>query len=72
MMRKEVISMNKNKVIGPDEIYPRILKELADYITIPLFTIMKKSLVDGISATDWKIANVSPIFKKRSKNLAEK
>ena len=32
---------------------------------------MKKSLVDGILPTDWKLANVSPVFKKSSKNLAE-
>ena len=35
-------------------------------------SIIEKSLVNGISATEWKIANVSPIFKKGSKNLAEK
>ena len=71
MVRKEVISLNINKAIGPDEIHPRLLKELVDYITIPLFIIMKKSLVDGILPTDWKLANVSPVFKKGSKNLAE-
>ena len=63
--------LNINKAIGPDEIHPRMLKELVDYITIPLFIIMKKSLVDGTLPTDWKLANVSPIFKKGSKNLAE-
>ena len=71
MARKEFISLNIYKAIGPDEIHPRMLKELVDYITIPLFIIMKKSLVDGILPTDWKLANVSPIFKKGSKNLAE-
>ena len=66
MVRKEVFSLNINKAIGPDENNPRMLKELVDYITIPLFIIMKRSLVDGILPTDWKLANVSPIFKKGS------
>ena len=69
MVRKEVISLNINKATGPDEIHPRMLKELSDYI--PLFIVMRKSLIDGNLPTDWKLANVFPIFKKGAKNLAE-
>ena len=53
-------------------------KSLVRYFTTLLMeilerlSIIEKSLVNGISATEWKIANVSPIFKKGSKNLAEK
>ena len=71
MVRKEVTSLDVNKAIGPDELHPRMLKELVDYITVPLFIIMKKTLINGCIPTDWKLANVSPIFKKGAKNLAE-
>ena len=70
-VRKEILSININKAIGPDEIHPKILKVLADYITIPLFIIMQKSLSSGVLPCDWKLADVSPIFKKGAKNLAE-
>ena len=70
-VRKEILSINVNKAIGPDEIHPRMLKELLEYITIPLFIIIKKSLVCGILPYDWKLTDVSPIFKKGAKNLAE-
>ena len=71
MVRKEILSINTNKAIGPDEIHPRILKELVEYISIPLFIIMQKSLSSGVLPCDWKLADVSPIFEKGAKNLAE-
>ena len=40
-------------------------------MTIPLFIIMKKSLMTGNLPNDWKLADVSLIFKKGAKNLAE-
>ena len=42
MVKKELKSLNPNKSLGPDEIHPIMLKELADYIAIPLHTIMIK------------------------------
>ena len=71
IVKKEILVISINKAVGPDEIHPRMLKELVDYITIPLFIIMKKSLMTGNLPDDWKLADVSPIFKKGAKNLAE-
>ena len=33
--------------------------------------LFKKSLAEGVVPEDWKRANVSPIYKKRKKNIAE-
>ena len=72
MIKKEIASLNVNKSIGPDEIHPLLLKELIDYISIPLLIIMKQSLLEGHLPEDWKLAIVSPINKnKGAKNLAE-
>ena len=72
MVRKEIISLNVNKSIGPDEISPRLLRELVDHITVPLTIIMNQSLSEGYLPDDWKMAIVSPIYKnKGAKNLAE-
>ena len=71
IVKKEILVININKAVGPDEIHPMMVKELVDYITIPLLTIMKKSLMTGNLPDDWKLTDVSPIFNKGAKYLAE-
>ena len=72
IVKKEILFININKAVGPDEIHPRMLKKLLDYIIIPLFIIMKKSLMTGNLPDDWKLADVSPIFKKGAKKPSRK
>ena len=60
-----------NKSPGPDDIHPWMLRELAENLAEPLETIFKKSLSEGVIPLDWKNADVTPIFKKGAKNLAE-
>ena len=66
-----LLSLNVNKSCGPDGIHPRMLIALADLISGPLAFIMKRTLSEGCLPQDWKKANVSPIFKKGAKNLAQ-
>ena len=63
--------MNPNKTIGSDEIHPRQLKELVDFKAVPIYIVMNNSLVEGHLPDDWKLAYVSPIYKKGAKNLGE-
>ena len=58
------------KAQGPDNIHPRILKELAVEIAPSLTLIFRKSYETGEVPTDWLKANVSPIFKNGQKYLA--
>ena len=60
-----------SKASGPDLIPCRFLKELAHEIAPILTIIYKQSLQDGVLPSDWKKADVAPIFKKGSRNLAE-
>ncbi|KAK4813675.1 hypothetical protein QYF61_019568 [Mycteria americana] len=53
--------------MGPDEIHPRVLKELADVLTKPLSIIYQQSWLTGEVPADWRLANVTPIFKKGRK-----
>jgi len=56
-----------SKAAGPDELKPKILKELAPNISPILCLIINKSLETGVVPTDWCTAHVSPIYKKESK-----
>ena len=60
-----------NKTPGPDKISPRVLKEAKHEISKPLAIIFNKSLDSGKVPNEWKLANVTPIFKKGSKSHPE-
>ena len=58
---------NCNKSPGPDGFHPQLLKELANELAEPLATIFAKSLNEGVLPTDWKEAQITPLFKKGNK-----
>ena len=64
-------SLNGSKSPGPDAIHPRILKECATIIAHPLSLIFKSSLASSELPTQWKLANVTPVFKKGNKHSRE-
>ena len=51
-----------------DGIHPRVLKELAGVLAKPLSIIYQQSWLIGEVLTDWKLANVTPIYKKGQKD----
>ena len=53
---------------GPDGFHPRILKELASVLSVPLCKLFQKSMDTGVLPGDWKVAEVVPIFKKGSRS----
>ena len=61
-------NLKTNKTPGPDKISPRILKEVKDEIANALTILFNKSLITGKVPDEWKLANVTPIFKKGNKS----
>ena len=59
-----LMKVNICKSPGPDNIQPRVLKECASELSLPLFTLFKSSMEFGMLPDQWKEAKVSPIFKK--------
>ena len=60
-------NLNPHKAPGPDNITPRVLKELATHISPILTIIFRKSYNTGEIPSICKRAFVCPIFKKGKK-----
>ncbi|GAB0208742.1 mitochondrial enolase superfamily member 1 [Grus japonensis] len=53
--------------MGPDEIHPRVLRELAEVLTKSLSIIYQQSWLTGEIPVDWRLSIVTPIHKKGRK-----
>lgn len=71
MFKTRLSNIKQNGAPGPDKITPRILTELKEVVALPLCIIFNKSIRSGEVPNDWKIAHVTPVFKKGSRTLAE-
>ena len=60
--------LNPSKALGPGELHPRVLKELATELG-PAFTqLFQQSIDTGEIPKDWSLANICPLFKKSDKS----
>ena len=53
-----------SKASGPDQIPNKILRELAIHLAPVLTSLFNDSLLSETLPSDWKTANVTPVFKK--------
>lgn len=60
-------NLNIHKASGPDEIPTRLIKEQAENLAPIFTTFFQASITQGKLPSDWKEANVVPIFKKGEK-----
>ncbi|KFO87090.1 hypothetical protein N320_08569, partial [Buceros rhinoceros silvestris] len=69
IMQEEMVSdllqhLDAHKSIGPDGIHPRVLRELEEVLSKPLSIIYQQSWLIREVPVDWRLANVTPIYKK--------
>ena len=69
-IKKKLLQLKISKSQGPDELHPRLLKELTDEISAPLEAIFIQSLKEGKTPEKWKTGEISAIFKKGSRRHA--
>jgi len=72
IIQEEVVSdlqchMDTYKSVGPGGIHQRVLRELAEELAKTLSIIYQQSWLTGKVPDDWRIANVTSVYKKGRK-----
>ncbi|KFW95296.1 hypothetical protein N336_00673, partial [Phalacrocorax carbo] len=60
-------NLDMHKSMGPDEMHPRVLRELADVVAKSLSMIFEKSWHSGEIPGNWRKGNIVPIVQKGKK-----
>ncbi|KAK4827884.1 LOW QUALITY PROTEIN: hypothetical protein QYF61_022307 [Mycteria americana] len=53
--------------MGPHGTHPRVLRDLGEVLTKPLSILYQQSWLTGEVPVDWKLASITPIYKKGQK-----
>ena len=67
MIEKKIKKMKDSKSHGVDGIPQKLLREIVEQISTPLAKLFNLSLEEGILPSEWKEANITPLFKKGSR-----
>ncbi|BHF83594.1 hypothetical protein SprV_0902673700 [Sparganum proliferum] len=70
IVRNELLNLKESTSPGPDAIPAKLLKELAPEMSKPLAVIFQTSFLTGCLPSDWKPANITPLFKGGSRASA--
>ena len=61
--------LNPSKALGPDELHPGVLKELAAELGPVLAHLFQQSLDKGEITKEWSLANICPLYEKGDRAL---
>ena len=68
-VQTQIKKLNISKASGPDNIHAKVISELKDCLDYPLYLLYDLSLQEGKIPSQWKIANVKPLFKKGNQHI---
>ena len=68
MVHKHLLKLKPKKASGPNGFGSNMLKDLSEELSVPLSMLFNQSLRQCTVPSDWKTANVSPIFQKGTKS----
>jgi hypothetical protein len=63
-IKKKLDNLKIDKSPGPDNMHPRILRELSNILSEPLSIIYSNSFTNSVCPDEWRCANVIALFKK--------
>ena len=64
MVLRKLRGLRSDKATGADDLSPRLLSQIQVEVCHSMTVIFQKSLQSGVVPQDWKLANVTPIYKK--------
>ena len=67
---KHLKELDPSKALGPDELHPRILKELVTELGPVFAHLFQQSIDTGEIPSEWSLANICPVLKKSDRSLA--
>ena len=67
---KMMKGLNPSKVLGPDELHRRVLKDLAAELGPVFAHLFQQSLDKGEIPKEWSLVNICPAYKKGDRALA--
>ena len=67
-VKRKIRGLRSEAAAGPDGVGQRVLKELQDGLAPALAYVFRQSMREGVVPADWKMAHVTPIFKKGAKS----
>merc|ERR1712035_156272 len=66
---KKLKELDKRKAMGPDEISGWVMRECAEELSHPITTLYERSLKQGRIPYQWKLADITLLFKKGDKEV---
>jgi len=67
MIQDKLIKLKMNKAPGIDLVGSRMLSEISEEISYIVAELYNKSLTTGDVPRDWKLANITAVYKKSKK-----
>ena len=69
IVEEKMGELEVHKSVGPDNMHPRVLKELEGCLSASIADIFSRSMATAEVPDEWKIANVTGIYKKGGREI---